>query len=70
MSASPSKSPYEIRLNTLELAYKIVRDRKIAEYYKNNGCTEVLDIVNITADEVIEEAKKLNAFISSDKKQS
>lgn len=69
-----NKSPYEIRLNTLELAYQIVNNRKQAEYVKkqleanNNDYQAVVccpGAVDISADEVIEEARKLNNFISS-----
>ena len=68
-----NKSPYEIRLNTLELAYRIVSNRKQSEFVQkqlNEGAqyTNIMccpGAFDITADEVIEEAKKLNAFISS-----
>jgi len=48
------KTPYEIRTELLELAYRILRDRAV-----DNGA-----LGTITTDEVIAEATKLNRFIS------
>lgn len=47
------KTPYEIRTELLELAYRILRDR--------NGESNLYDI---TTEDVIAEATKLNKFIS------
>lgn len=49
-SSKGHKTPYEIRTELLELAYRILRDRD--------------DHAKITTEEVIAEATKLNKFIS------
>lgn len=70
---SASKTPYEIRLNILELAYKIVRDKKQADYISksiySSGNVVITECIDISADEVIEVAKKLNSFISTSEKR-
>jgi len=56
------KTPYEIRSDLLQLAYAIVRERKIAEIYKTS--TSVVNAVDVTSEEIIAEAEKLNGFVS------
>jgi hypothetical protein len=56
------KTPYEIRLDLLRLAYDIITMQKV--YERDND--EHAKIKGFTSDEVITEAKKLNAFVSED----
>ena len=51
-----NKSPYEIRADLLKLAFEILRTKHAASDSKEKASP--------TTEEVIEEAKKLNEFIS------
>ena len=61
-----AKTPYEIRSDLLHLAHSIVRDRKHAECTKTaiTDGTAVAITMAATAKEVIDEATKLNSFVS------
>jgi len=56
------KTPYEIRSDLLQLAYAIVRERKISAIY--NTSSAVVQAVDVTSEEIIAEAEKLNGFVS------
>lgn len=56
------KTPYEIRSDLLQLAYAIVRERKMASIYKSS--TAMPQAVDVTSEEIIAEAEKLNGFVS------
>lgn len=61
------KTPYEIRSDLLHLAHRIVQDRKHAECAKeamDNAQVDVFLTKSPTAQEVIDEAEKLNSFVS------
>ena len=64
---SNNKSPYEIRLDLLQLAQKICSDRKMAEAAQeqmDQGKEVAMLTKAPTTEEVIAEAEKLNNFIS------
>lgn len=57
---STSKTPYEIRLELLQLAQSILNHKHHADGVKNgNNIT-----TSPTTEEIIAEAEKMNAFIS------
>jgi hypothetical protein len=58
------KTPYEIRLDLLELAYRIVRGQKEAECAAEAVAPTALITKAPTTDEVLAEAEKLNGFVS------
>lgn len=63
-----SKSPYEIRLNALELAKRTLTDQYAAETAKEqlkNGSEVAIITKAPTPDEVIAAAQKFNNFIST-----
>ena len=58
----PNKTPYEIRLEILQLAYEILE-------FQHRTSSEIVDGVPVsksyfTTEEVILEAEKLNTFVS------
>jgi len=62
-----SKTPYEIRLELLQLAQKILSEQHFAKaasaaHHQNGGSMYVETAT--TTEEVIAEAEKLNSFIS------
>lgn len=60
--AQGHKSPYEIRQQLLQLAFDILREQHHAKAGKNHDDT----ITSApTTEEVIEEARKLNEFVSA-----
>jgi hypothetical protein len=60
---SIAKSPYEIRADLLQLSFEILLQKHIANGAANaSGPTTT----SPTTDEVIEEAEKLNKFVSKD----
>ncbi len=59
---SPSKTPYEIRLDLLQLAFDILSAKHAADGNKNGNNTST----SPTTEEVLAEAEKMNAFISKD----
>ena len=58
------KTPYEIRSDLLQLAYSIVRERKMVEQYKLDTTNGVLPCADVSSEEIIAEAEKLNGFVS------
>lgn len=56
-----SKTPYEIRLELLQLAYSIL-DRKHSAHNDTKPIPDTL--TSATSEEVIAEAEKLNMFVS------
>lgn len=61
--AHPHKSPYEIRQHLLELAFNILREQCAAKAAATGKPTAAT--TSPTTDEVIEEARKLNEFVSA-----
>lgn len=62
------KSAYEIRLELLQLAYKIVETKALSESALDaaeNGNELVPMTRKVTTGEVIAEAEKLNEFVST-----
>jgi hypothetical protein len=53
-----SKTPYEIRLELLQLAFSILRDQNLA----SSGGEKLLS--SSTTEQIIAEADKLNVFVS------
>lgn len=58
------KTPYEIRLDLLELAYSIVRGQKEAECAAESSTPTAKVTKAPTTEEVLAEAEKLNGFVS------
>jgi hypothetical protein len=58
------KTPYEIRSDLLQLAYSIVRERKMIAQYKIDSTNGVLPCADVSVEEIIAEAEKLNGFVS------
>lgn len=54
------KSPYELRLELMQMAERIVRERKLAALTNTDGVLSV----DVTEEEIIESATKLNEFMS------
>ena len=61
--AQPHKSPYEIRQNLLELAFNSLREQHAAKAAATGKPTAATTAP--TTDEVIEEARRLNEFVSA-----
>lgn len=61
---SPSKTPYEIRLDLLQLAFDILSAKHAADGNKNGNGNNTS--TSPTTEEVLAEAEKMNAFISKD----
>lgn len=64
-----SKSPYEIRLNALQLAQRTLSEQYAAESAReqlDNGAEIALVSKAPTPDEIIAAAEKFNNFISKD----
>lgn len=57
------KSPYELRLELMQMAERIVRERKLSQLY-SDGKTPESHSVDVTEEEIIESATKLNEFMS------
>ena len=55
-----SKTPYEIRLELLQLAFEVCASRHRADGVKNGNN----QVTSPTTEEVIAEAEKMNVFIS------
>lgn len=66
MSSNTNKSPYEIRLDILNLAQRICSDRSQAESGKLAQANNRSGVITLapTTEEIIAEAEKLNNFIS------
>ena len=60
--AQGHKSPYEIRQQLLQLAFDILREQHLAKAGQRQENTVVS---SPTTEEVIEEARKLNNFVSA-----
>lgn len=56
------KSPYEIRQQLLQLAFEILREQHLAKAGKEHADSVVSAP---STEEVIEEARKLNEFVSA-----
>lgn len=59
-SRTAPKTPYEIRLELLQLAQVVLHEKHKAEGVKNGDNT----VTSPTTEEIIAEAEKMNAFIS------
>lgn len=59
---SSSKTPYEIRLDLLQLAFDILSAKHAAAGVMNANNTTT----SPTTEEILAEAEKMNAFISKD----
>jgi len=69
-----SKTPYEIRLNLLELSHRILTNQKaaesVAEWKTTASSSEVFYVDKApSTTEIIEEAEKLNNFVSTSKER-
>lgn len=64
MASLPHKTPYEIRLNLLQLAQQIERDRMAAESMSEQERENPVPTKAPSIEEVIKAAGKLNNFVS------
>ena len=67
MTLKQSKTPYEIRLEILQLAHQIVAERHRVRNHQVDAISGKpinLSMTSPTVEEITTEAEKLNAFVS------